>query len=142
MTMWDEIKDLPVLSPDEVSAGRIQSNDLIYVPEPDTGVVWATADGRQARFKLHVTTLPKEEHVGSSRDDSTVNNLMRHEYRVLTDEDKRQMTVIKDIGLKFVDLLHQIDDTAITDRLSSRELALAQTKIEEAVMWAVKHITR
>ena len=32
--------------------------------------------------------------------------------------------------------------TAIDVIGSSRELSLAKTKIEEAVMWAVKHITK
>ena len=42
-------------------------------------------------------------HVDSASDDRTVNNVMRHEYRVLSE--------------------------------------LAKTKIEEAVMWAVKGLT-
>ncbi len=40
---------------------------------------------------------------------------------------------LKDMGLDFVDFCDQIGQ--------SRELSLAKTKIEEAVMWAVKHIT-
>jgi hypothetical protein len=88
--------------------------------------------------------------VESTSDDRTVNNLMRHQYRVLTDDEKLDMSRIKDAGLYFVQQLHIIGGTAPedgdiqneTDRQASRELALAQTKIEEAVMWAVKHITR
>lgn len=72
--------------------------------------------------------------VQSTSDDRTVNNVMRHAYRVLTDEEKAQMQAIKDEGLKFHDLAEGIGQ--------SRELSLAKTKIEEAVMWAVKHITR
>jgi len=71
------------------------------------------------------------------------NNIMRHAYRVLTDDEKAMMQALKDLGLDFVQLLHAIGDTDPSgDRQASRELALAQTKIEEAVMWAVKHITR
>jgi len=34
------------------------------------------------------------------------------------------------------------DDTSVRNQLgNNRELSLAKTKIEEAVMWAVKHIT-
>lgn len=72
--------------------------------------------------------------VNSTSDDRTVNNVMRHAYRVLTDEEKQQMQAIKDTGLQFHELLESIGQ--------SRELSLAKTKIEEAVMWAVKHITR
>jgi hypothetical protein len=72
--------------------------------------------------------------VDSASDERTVNNVMRHEYRVLSDDEKQQMAVIKDLGLDFHETLDRIG--------SSRELSLAKTKIEEAVMWAVKHITR
>jgi hypothetical protein len=71
--------------------------------------------------------------IDSTSDDRTVNNVMRHEYRVLTDAEKADMKRIKDAGQTFLDILKDIG--------TSRELALARTKIEEAVMWAVKHIT-
>lgn len=71
--------------------------------------------------------------VDSTSDDRTVNNVMRHGYRVLTDEEKAQMQAVKDQGLAFWEFIDGIG--------GSRELALAKTKIEEAVMWAVKHIT-
>lgn len=71
---------------------------------------------------------------GSAEDKRTVNNVMRHEYRVLNDAEKAQMEYIKDLGLK---LWKVLDNTG-----QSRELSLAKTKCEEAVMWAVKHITR
>lgn len=70
----------------------------------------------------------------SASDQRTANNVMRHEYRTLSAEEKSQMQQAKDFGLKFHDLL--------TDIGSSRELSIAKTKLEEVVMWAVKHITR
>lgn len=73
------------------------------------------------------------EHVDSTSDERTVNNVMRHAYRVLTDDEKAQMQRIKDMGLQFHNLVEGVG--------SSRELSIAKTKIEEAVMWAVKHIT-
>lgn len=83
------------------------------------------------------------ETVESTSDDRTVNNLMRHQYRVLGDTEKAQMQLIKDLGLRFAAELQVIGGTPVGgDCQCSRELALAQTKIEEAVMWAVKHITR
>ncbi len=92
----------------------------------------------------------ERETVESTSDDRTINNLMRHQYKVLSDEEKAQMLELKDRGLDFVELLAKISrsaykGTADSDinplRLASRELSLAQTKMEEAVMWAVKHVT-
>ena len=74
------------------------------------------------------------EHVASTSDERTVNNVMRHAYRVLSDAEKAQMQKIKDMGLDFHNFIDSIGQ--------SRELSLAKTKIEEAVMWAVKHVTR
>lgn len=67
-------------------------------------------------------------------DKRTVNNVMRHEYRQLTEAEKRDMKTVKDKGLVFVEFLDTIG--------TSRELSLAKTKMEEAVMWATKHITK
>ena len=70
----------------------------------------------------------------NSTDDSRIdNNVMRHEYRTLSDKEKEQMQQIKDEGLLLWNMLDDIGQ--------SRELSLAKTKVEEAVMWAVKHIT-
>lgn len=72
--------------------------------------------------------------VNSADDNRTINNVMRHEYRVLTAAEKSAMQAIKDKGLELHNLIESIGQ--------SRELALAKTKTEEAVMWAVKHLTR
>ncbi len=83
------------------------------------------------------------ETVDSTSDARTVNNVMRHAYRVLSDDEKKSMQALKDGGLAFVTMLHGVGGTdPAGDRHASRELSLAQTKIEEAVMWAVKHVTR
>jgi hypothetical protein len=74
------------------------------------------------------------ERIDSTSDERTANNVMRHEYRVLNEVEKRQMREIKDMGRNFFTYVDGIGQ--------SRELSLAKTKIEEAVMWAVKHITR
>ena len=74
------------------------------------------------------------ETVDSTSDERTVNNTMRHQYRVLSDAEKEQMAAVKDMGQNFHDFVEGLG--------SSRELSLAKTKIEEAVMWAVKHVTR
>lgn len=71
--------------------------------------------------------------VESTSDDRVANNVMRHEYRILSEEEKLQMKGVKDLGLEFVNLCNGMG--------RSRELSLAITKIEEAVMWAVKHVT-
>jgi hypothetical protein len=72
--------------------------------------------------------------VDSASDARTANNVVRHEYRVLSDLEKAHMKEIKDVGLAFI--------TKVNELGKSRELALAVTNAEQAVMWAVKHITR
>lgn len=71
--------------------------------------------------------------MNSTDDTRTTNNVMRHEYRVLSEQEKQQMQDIKDKGLELHSLIESVGQ--------SRELSLAKTKTEEAVMWAVKHIT-
>jgi hypothetical protein len=72
-------------------------------------------------------------HVDSASDDRTANNAVRHQYRVLSEDEKASMLAVKDRGLEFLQLVESLGN--------SRELSLAKTKIEEAVMWTVKHIT-
>lgn len=64
----------------------------------------------------------------------TDSNVMRSTYRVLSDQEKATMQALKIEGAKLYDLIEGVGQ--------SRELSLAKTKVEEAVMWAVKHITR
>ncbi len=73
------------------------------------------------------------DHVNSASDRRVENNVVRHEYRILTDEEKVAMRDLKDLGLAFI--------TRVNSLGKSRELSLAVTKVEEAVMWAVKHVT-
>lgn len=69
----------------------------------------------------------------SMSDARITNNVMRHQYRELTEEEKHKMRDVKNHGLEFWSIL---DDLGV-----SRELSLAKTKIEEAVMWAIKHVS-
>ena len=79
--------------------------------------------------------------IDSASDGRTANNAVRHKYRVLSEAEKAQMVAIKDKGAEFLDLLHIVGGNPGVDKQASRELSIAQTKIEEAVMWAVKHVT-
>ena len=81
-------------------------------------------------------------HVDSASADRTVNNVVRHQYRVLSEAEKAQMTRVKDAGAAFIALLHEIGGTAPDGpNQASRDLALAQTHAEDAVMRAVRHIS-
>jgi len=62
----------------------------------------------------------------------------RSEYRELTPEAKERIVTIKDKAQELLDFI--LDDNGMT-QAGSRELSLAKTKLEEAVMWAVKHWT-
>ena len=79
-----------------------------------------------------------------STDDARVaNSPIRHQYRALTEAEKGSVTRIKDLGEQFLIELRIAGGHGTSDgRMASRELSIAQTKIEEAVMWAVKHVTR
>lgn len=61
-------------------------------------------------------------------------NVMRHTYRPVSQEEHDSIRKIKDAGLAFYELCDGIGQ--------SREMSLAKTKVEEAVMWATKHISR
>lgn len=80
-------------------------------------------------------------HVESAGDERTANNAVRHKYRALSDAEKAQMQEIKDMGAAFISKLHEIGGTDGGDRFGSRDLSLANTHAEDAVMRAVRHIT-
>jgi hypothetical protein len=75
------------------------------------------------------------EIMDSTSDERIANNTMRHQYRVLTDAEKDTMVLLKDLGLGFITTI----ESAVP---KGREASLAKTKIEEAVMWAVKGLTQ
>ena len=70
--------------------------------------------------------------IKSTDDARATNSPVRHNYRKLSDIEKARMTAIKDMGQAF------LDEIAFDQ---GREFAIARTKMEEAVMWAVKGIT-
>lgn len=83
--------------------------------------------------ELQETVDAAVSYLNSDSDKRTVNNAMRHQYRILSDEEKSQMVQVKDLGLLL--------DKFISTLGSKREYSIAKTKVEEAVMWAVKGIT-
>lgn len=90
-------------------------------------------------------------HVESQSDDRTANNAVRHSYRILSDAEKAQMVAIKDKGAEFLALIEnmrtpvlatgEVDGFEMAFGRCDRELNIAVEKVEEAVMWAVKHVT-
>lgn len=86
--------------------------------------------------------------VDSASDARTANNAVRHQYRVLSDAEKAQMVAVKDKGAEFLALLDDLQpaplpfgEDGMAMGICCRELMIARERIEEAVMWAVKHIT-
>lgn len=73
------------------------------------------------------------DQVNSDGNDLTANNVVRHTYRVLSDDEKAQMIALKDLGAAFIAKCNEVG--------KSRELSIAVTNAEQAVMWAVKHVT-
>lgn len=62
----------------------------------------------------------------------------RPEYKELTPEAKERIATIKDKAQELLEYI--LDDNGMT-QAGSRELSLAKTKLEESIMWAVKHWT-
>lgn len=95
-------------------------------------------------FKIHGYSgdcpAPPLKKVDSTSDARTVNNVVRHEYRVLSDAEKAQVKAIKDKGAEMIGLIQSIP-LKMPHGPASAELIQAQIKVEEAVFWAVKHIT-
>lgn len=98
------------------------------------------------------------EFVASASDARTTNNAVRHQYRALSDDEKAQMVAVKDKGEEFLNLIESlrtppqrvesppmlsgdVDPVEYSICTFDRELNIAAEKMEEAVMWAVKHIT-
>lgn len=90
--------------------------------------------------------------IDSTSDARTANNTVRHKYRVLSDAEKAQMQAVKDKGQEFLVLIDSLrtpdqqfgssdDADAFVIGTIDRELNIAAERIEEAVMWAVKHVT-
>lgn len=85
----------------------------------------------------------KSDQVDRAGDDRTANNAVRHTYRTLSDQEKADMVQIKDMGAAFIAKLHEIGETDdAEDCFGSRDLSLANTAMEDAVMRAVRHITK
>ncbi|EJN15674.1 hypothetical protein PMI42_00691 [Bradyrhizobium sp. YR681] len=91
-------------------------------------------------------------NVSSASDGRVINNTMRHQYRVLSDAEKAQMLAIKDKGGEFLALINDLrtplqplpsveGSAPMAIGCFDRELNIAAERVEEAVMWAVKHIT-
>jgi hypothetical protein len=81
-----------------------------------------------------------DQYVSSTGDARTVNNTMRQQFRVLTEAEKAAVDDLKGLGSDF---LASLDDCeAFLGSTAAREIAIARTKMEEAVMWAVKGITK
>lgn len=83
-----------------------------------------------------------QQHIDSTSDARAENSPVKHAYRILSDQEKVTMSEIKDLGVSFIEKLHAIGGTDPNrHRQASRDLSLAQTHAEDAVMRAVRHIT-
>lgn len=91
------------------------------------------------------------EYIESASHERIVNNAVRHTYRVLSDTEKASMVAIKDKGAEFLNLIDGLrspvepigekNGVEMVIGTFDRELNIAAERVEEAVMWAVKHIT-
>ena len=65
-------------------------------------------------------------------------DVVRKKYRELTDDEQRALAVMKDTAAALYSRLEEAEAFVQADK---RCLALANTKLEESVMWATKGIT-
>jgi pantothenate kinase len=65
-----------------------------------------------------------------------MSDVFRKEYKPLTDLTKMKMHAIKQIASD----LHEVFEN-VTNESDKRCIAIAKTKLEESVMWAIKAIT-
>lgn len=88
--------------------------------------------------------------VDSASNAQTINNAVRHQYRIPSDDEKTAMVAIKDKGQELINLIDALntseelprDDGALVSLAINREALIAIERVEEAVMWAVKCITK
>lgn len=73
-------------------------------------------------------------HPLPTKEKTVEDNILRHTYRELSEDEVLAINAIKDTGLRMLSMIEDLGQ--------SRELSLAKTKIEESVMWAVKHVTK
>lgn len=85
---------------------------------------------------------PVPQRMRSTSDERVTNNSARQTYRTLSEMEKAQVDSLKELGAMFIGLCHEIGGTDPDgERLGSRDLSLAVTHVEDAVMRAVRHIT-
>jgi hypothetical protein len=102
----------------------------------------ASTQGSQTRYRDEAVVMDSGGQMGraddpffkAESDKRVVNNAVRHQYRVLTDDEKYGMVNLKDIGVGLINAIK-------LHVPPGREASLAITKVEEAVMWAVKGLT-
>ena len=72
-------------------------------------------------------------------------DIFRQKYRELSDSEKREMENIKTIAGELYQAIEHNTKVGMPDpegNSNGREMALAKTKLEESVMWAIKGLTK
>jgi len=82
-----------------------------------------------------------QKAVNSTSDERVVNNGARHQYRVLTDEEKALITNIKDKALELENLIRSSGESPSYAGVSTKKSSIAITNLQQATMWAVRGIT-
>jgi len=69
-------------------------------------------------------------------------NVFRKEYRTLGSLEQAHLEALKNKAQELYELIEADPNTLLPTVRTSREISLAKTKLEEAIMWAVKDVTR
>lgn len=123
--------DDPINVSDEYIEKRVPPNTSVtegyYVLYDNDYESWSPTAVFEAGY------LPIIDWVDSTEAARTANNAVRHQYRVLTDDEKAKMLAIKDAAANLINVIEGIG--------GSPELTIAKRKAQEASMWAVHHVT-
>lgn len=72
-------------------------------------------------------------------------DIFRKTYKPLNEDEKREIDSIKDLAQEMYEIIDMVSTVTLGDTkekaYDQRALALAKTKLEESVMWAVKGIS-
>ena len=66
-----------------------------------------------------------------------MSDTFRKTYRELTESEKKTVDLVKDLAEQLKGIFDEANNPNI-----GREIALANTKLEECIMWAVKGLTK
>lgn len=89
---------------------------------------------------MGMTTEALDVVIDATSEQRVINNVARHEYRVLSEAEKADMKEIKDLGAALIAKIEEVKARTPSSGIY-KEFEVSVTRAQEAVMWAVKGLT-